>query len=138
MAYNTVPFHGKVCVVEKNNVAMAYSLGWNLSVTLDMADASRVGQEWKEALPGQAGWSGSFDVYFVAGNTEQKAFFDNLITATPGTKLTDVKFLLDSATNAFTGNIFITGMSLATSVGDVVKATMNFQGDGALTITDAA
>lgn len=138
MAYNTTPFHGKVVRVEKNNVAMDYSKGWNLSVTLDMADASRVGQSWKEALPGQAGWNGSFEAEFVAGNTEQKAFFDNLVTATPGTKLTDVKFLLDASTNAYTGNIFITGISINATMGGVVSATINFQGDGALTLTDAA
>lgn len=138
MAFNTTPFHGKVCVVEKNNTAMAYSRGWSLDVSLDMADASRVGQHWKEALPGQAGWSGSFEAYFVAGNTEQKAFFDNLVAATPGTKLTDVKFLLDGATNAFTGNIFITGISMSTSMDAVVTVTINFQGDGALTLVDNA
>lgn len=138
MAYNTTPFHGKAVRVEKNNVAMDYSKGWNLSVTLDMADASRVGQSWKEALPGQGGWNGSFEAYFVAGNTEQKAFFDNLVTATPGTKLTDVKFLLDAGTNAYTGNIFITGISINATMGGVVSATVNFQGDGALTLTDAA
>jgi len=117
---------------------MDYSTGWSLNVNLDMGDASRVGQHWKEALPGQAGWSGSFDIYFVAGNTEQKAFFDNIVTATPGTKLTDVKFLLDGATNAFTGNIYIPGLSIPNNFGGVVKATINFQGDGALTLTDAA
>jgi predicted secreted protein len=138
MAYNTTPFHGKVCRVEKNNVAMDYSKGWNLNVNLDMSDASRVGQDWKEALPGQAGWSGSLETYFVAGNTEQKAFFDNMVTATPGTKLTDVKFLLDASTNAFTGNIYITGVSINATMGGVVSATINFQGDGALTITDVA
>jgi hypothetical protein len=138
MAYNTTPFHGKTCKVEKNDVVMEYSLGWSLSVSLDMGDASRVGQNWKEALPGQAGWNGSFDAYFVAGNTEQKAFFDNLVTATPGTKLTDVKFLLDATTNAFTGNIYLLGLSIPNSFGAVVKVTINFQGDGALTLTDAA
>jgi len=138
MAYNTVPFHGKVCRVEKNNVAMDYAEGWSLSVTLDMADSSRSGQDWKEALPGQAGWSGSFSGKFVAGNTEQKAFFDNLVAATPGVKLTDVKFLLDVSTNAFTGNIFITGFQIAPSLTEVVKFTCNFQGDGALTLTLAA
>jgi predicted secreted protein len=138
MAYNTTPFHGKVCRVEKNNVAMDYSKGWSLNVNLDMADSSRVGQDWKEALPGQAGWSGSFEAYFVAGNTEQKAFFDNLVAATPGTKLTDVKFLLDASTNAFTGNIYITGVSINATMGGVVSATINFQGDGALTLTDTA
>ncbi|MEA2014862.1 MAG: hypothetical protein U9N38_06120 [Thermodesulfobacteriota bacterium] len=138
MAYNTTPFHGKSVRVEKNDVAMEYSKGWSLEVSLDMADASRVGQSWKEGLPGQAGWTGSFEIYAVLGNTEQKAFFDNLVTATPGTKLTDVKFLLDGSTNAFTGNIYITGMSMGPTIGDVVSATMNLQGDGALSVTDSA
>lgn len=138
MAYNTTPFHGKVCRVEKNNTAMEYSKGWSMNIKLDMSDASRAGQDWKEGLPGQAGWDGSFEAYFVAGNTEQKAFFDNLIAAAPGTKLTDVKFLLDGSTNALTGNIYITGISINATMGGVVSATINYQGDGAVTLTDAA
>lgn len=138
MAYGTVPFHGKLCRVEKNDVAMSYSRGWSLDVSLDMADSSAQGDSWKTGLPGLAGWSGSFEAYFVAGNTEQKAFFDNLIAASPGTKLTDVKFLLDAATNAFTGNIFITGFSIPASMGGVVTCTVSFQGDAALTLTNAA
>lgn len=137
MAYSTTPFHGKLCRVEKNNVVMDYSKGWSLNVTLDMADSSRVGQNWKEAIPGQAGWSGSFEIYATLGNTEQKAFFDNIVTATPGTKLTDVKFLLDATTNGFSGNIYITGVSINGTMGGVVSATVNFQGDGALTASDA-
>jgi len=116
---------------------MDYSKGWSLNVTLDMADSSRVGQNWKEAIPGQAGWSGSFEIYATLGNTEQKAFFDNIVTATPGTKLTDVKFLLDATTNGFSGNIYITGVSINGTMGGVVSATVNFQGDGALTVSDA-
>lgn len=138
MAYNTTPFHGKLCRVEKNNVAMAYSRGWQITVPLDMADISAQGDSWKTGLPGLAGWSGSFEAYFVPGNTEQKAFFDNLVTATPGTKLTDVKFLLDGSTNAFTGDIFITGLSIPANIGGTVTVTINFQGDGPLTLTNAA
>ena len=138
MPYNTVPYHGKVCQVEKNNVAMDFGTGWNLDVALDVAEANRAGQNWKEALPGQAGWNGSFSGQFVAGNTEQKAFVDNIIAAAPGTKLTDVKFLLDGATNAFTGNIFITGFSINPGIGGVVTCSFNYQGDGALTLTNAA
>ncbi len=138
MAYNVVPFHGKVCRVEKNNVVMDYSKGWSLSVSLDMADASRVGQNWKEALPGQAGWNGSFEIYAVLGNTEQIAFFNNIVTAAPGTKLTDVQFNLDATTNAFTGNIYITGVAVNATMGGVVSATVNFQGNGALAVSDAA
>jgi hypothetical protein len=137
MAYNTTPFHGKLCRVEKNNVVMDYSKGWSLNVNLDMADSSRVGQNWKEAIPGQAGWSGSFEIYAVLGNTEQKAFFDNIVAATPGTKLTDVKFLLDATTNGYSGNIFINSVAINAALGNVVSATVNFQGDGALTQSDA-
>ena len=138
MAYASVPFHGKACRVEKGSTAMDYSDGWQLNTNFDMADTSRVGQNWKEGLPGQAGFSGSFGGHFVAGNTEQKAFFDNIVNATPGTKLTDVKFLLDASTNAFTGNVFITGLSINGSLGDKCSFTVNFQGDGALSLTSAA
>jgi hypothetical protein len=137
MAYNSAPFHGKVCRVEKNNVVMDYNKGWSLNVNLDMADASRVGQNWKEALPGQAGWSGSFEIYAVLGNTEQYAFFNNIVTATPGTKLTDVHFNLDSTANHYEGNIFVTGISMNATIGGIVSATVNFQGDGALTLANA-
>jgi len=138
MPYNTTPFHGRKCRVEKNNVAMDYSEGWSLDVELEMADISRQGQNWKETLPGMASWRGSFNGLFVAGNTEQKAFFDNLVAAAPGTKLTDVKFLLDGDTNAFTGSLYIASLSVAGRMGDKVTFTCNFVGDGALTLTSAA
>jgi predicted secreted protein len=138
MAYNTVPFHGKVCLVEWEGTAIAYQKGWSISVSLDMADASRSGQAWKEALPGQAGWNGSFEMYFVAGNAQQKLVFDNLITAAPGTKLTGSKFLLESSTSGFYGDFFVTGISVAAQMGGVTTATVNFQGNGALTLTEGA
>lgn len=138
MAYNTTPFHGKLARTEKNNVAMDFTDGWTLDVSLDMSATPRQGQHWKEALTGQSEWSGSVSGHLVLGNTEQKAFIDNLITATPGTKLTDVKFLLDASTNAFTGNIYLTGFSTGAVVGDKVGFTFNFKGDGALSVTDAA
>jgi len=138
MAYNTVPYHGKNSRVEKNDVAMDYSEGWQIDVDTDIDDASRQGQDWKEVLIGQSGWKGSFNAHFVAGNTEQKAFIDNLITATPGTKLTDVKFLLDSSTNAFTGDLYIIGFSINPTRAGKVSYSMNFVGNGALSLTDSA
>ncbi len=138
MAYNVVPFHGKLCRIEKNNVVMSYSKGWTLNVNLDMADTTAQPDAWKSWVPGMAGWNGSFEMYFVTGNTEQKAFFDNIVAAGPGTKLTDTQFNLDTTINAFTGNIYITGITINPAMGAVVSATVNFQGDGALAISDAA
>jgi len=138
MAYNTTPFHGKKARIEKNDVVIEYSVDWTINVALDLAEINRQGQDWKEHLPGMAGWTGSMNFHLVAGNTEQKALIDNIITATPGTKLTDIKFLLDASTNAFTGNIYLNGFAVNTSVGDKVGCSFNFTGDGALSITDAA
>lgn len=137
MAYNTVPFHGKACRVKKNATSMSYTLGWNITATLEMADQSACGDAWKTGLPGLASWSGSFNGHFVAGNAEQIAIFNNLVTAAPGTKLTDMKFLLDAATNGYTGNVYITSISISPAIGAVVPFTVNFQGDGALTLSDA-
>lgn len=138
MAYNTVPFHGKVTRVEKNDVAMDYEGGWNIDISLELAAALRKGQHWKEWVPGMGEWGGNFTILLVLGNTEQKAFADNIIAATPGTKLTDVKFLLDGATNAITGDIFITSFPISSPIGDNVKVTVAFKGNGAPSLTDAA
>ena len=138
MAYSSVPFHGKVCLVEWEGTAIAYQKGWTLNVTMDMADASRSGQAWKEGLPGQAGWNGSFEMYVVPGNAQQILVYNNLIIAAPGTKLTGTKFLQDVSTNGFTGSFFVTGISINATMAGVASATVNFQGDGALAQTDAA
>ena len=82
MAYNTTPFHGKVARIEKNDVATNFTISYSLNATLDMADISSQGDSWKTALPGLAGATGSMEMHLVAGNTEQKAFIDNIITAT--------------------------------------------------------
>lgn len=138
MAFNTTPFHGKVARIEKNEVAVEHSVGYSLDVALDMADASRQGQHWKEFVPGMAGATGTMEYSLILGNTEQKALVDNLITAVPGTKLTDIKFLLDGSTNAFTGDIYVTGLNVNTTIGDVVKGSFPFTVNGALAVTDAA
>ena len=138
MAYSAVPFHGKVCKVEWEGTIIAYQKGWTLSVNLDMADASRSGQNWKEALPGQAGWSGSFELYMVPGNAQQILVYNNLIIAAPGVLLAGSQFNQDVGTNAFTGSFYITGITVNATMGDVSSSTVNFQGNGALAQSDSA
>lgn len=139
MAYGTVPFHGKTAKVEKNDVAFAYGQDWSINVTGDWAEGSRQGQSWGEGLPGIYRWTGSMTLQLVLGNTEVKAIIDNIITANPGVKLTDMKFLLDISTNAFTGDLYIMGFNTAPSVGGgLVTCGVNFNGNGALAPTDGA
>jgi len=135
MAGNTTPIHGKVCRVEKNATEMDFTDGWKINVALDMDDISRQGQSWKEHLPGQAGWDGEFSGQAVLGNTEQKAIFDNIITATPGTKLTDMEFNLEDSGDYLSGDLYITGAVIDPSVKGKVGFTVKFVGNGALSLT---
>ena len=144
MAGNTTPIHGKVTRTAYgtagSGTAIDYTDGYTINVKVDMADVSRQGQSWKEFLAGQAGWDGSFSGQLVAGNTQQKAILDNIITATPGTKLTTstaLSFLLEDTGDYLTGDSYITGVSISPGVGDAVKFTINFQGTGALGLTVA-
>lgn len=137
MAYASAPFHGKLCRVRKNSVNVAYTTEWSINAQVDMSDQSAQGDTWKTGLAGLASWSGSMKMYFVPGNTEQKALLDELSGAGPGTKLTDVVFVQDAQANQFTGNIFLTSMAIPGSMGGVVTLSFNFQGDGQLSITNA-
>ena len=116
MAFNLVPFHGKACRVYWEGTSVTYTKGWNLNVSLDMADSTAAPDAWKSALPGAASWNGSFEMYFVAGNAQQILIFNNLITAAPGTKLTGSRFLLDIAGNYFEGDFFVIGFSLSGTI----------------------
>jgi hypothetical protein len=137
MAGNTAPIHGRVCRIDKGGTLIDYSVDWSINVSVDLSDASRQGQTWKENLAGQAGATGSMTFHFVAGNTEQKALMDNIVTASPGTKLTDIKFMLEDTGDYFSGNLFINGFSTTTTVGDTVNCSFDFTIDGALSLTVA-
>jgi predicted secreted protein len=137
MAGNTVPIHGRICRIEKNDVNVEFSVDWSINVTVDLADTSRQGQAWKESLAGQSGWTGSMTFHLVTDNTEQKALLDNIIAAAPGTKLTDLEFVLEDSGDHLAGDIFLTTFAVTASVGDTVNCTFDFTGDGALTLTVA-
>ena len=135
MAHATTPTHGKTCRTEKNSVVMDFTEGWTIHAAVDLEEVARQGQNWKGRLPGQGEWNGSFAGQLVLGNTEQKAIVDNIINAAPGTKLTDMEFNLDSASNYFSGDIYITSLDISAPVGGKVAFTVNFVGDGAISLT---
>jgi len=61
-------------IVESGLEKVGYLMGWDFSISLDMAEQNRCGQRWKEFLPGQAGGSGGAEAYFIGG----KSFFDSI------------------------------------------------------------
>jgi len=137
MAGNTAPLHGRVCRIDDGGTLIDYSVDWSISVAVDLSDASNQGDAWKENVVGQSGWSGSMTFHLVAGNTQQKAMLDNIVTASPGTKLTDIKFMLEDTGDYFSGDIFVNGFSTSTTIGDTVNCSFDFTGDSTLALTVA-
>jgi hypothetical protein len=103
-----------------------------------MADASRMGQPWKEALPGQAGGSGSANGYFIATET---LLWNLQETIASGEKY----FLLqlfnydpdqDQTGDHYNAWVTFTSFALGTNINEVVKEQVNFQVYGEISFVD--
>jgi hypothetical protein len=116
---------------------VGYLVDWNLNLTLDMADCSRMGQQWKEALPGQAGGSGSASGYFIATQT----LLNNLQEAiAQGEKYFLLQLFTNDPDQDQTGDhinawVTFTSFNVGATIGAVVKEQVNFQVVGAVSFT---
>ncbi|MFH2076955.1 MAG: hypothetical protein ABIJ57_16715, partial [Pseudomonadota bacterium] len=108
---------------------VAYLIDWSQSVTLDMADTSRMGQQWKEAIPGQAGGTGSANAYFIGGQPLYDALYEAI---TAGDKYFLLQLYTWDQSQNQTGDhinawVTFTSFNLGTTISDVVKETVNWQ-----------
>ena len=145
MAGNTTVMHGKTarCAygTAGSGTNIDYITGWTVTVNLETSEFGRQGQHWKEQAVGQAGWTASLTGELLLSNTQQAAIFSNLVTATPGTKLTGATALAfhgEDAGDHYSGDSYVTGLTINSQLGSIVNFTINVVGTGALTQTIAA
>lgn len=148
MAWPTSPIHGKLARIgmsatlngKTSNVTSTvidYTSRWTINWTKDAAVFGRQGQEYKEAIPGQAAYTGSGEFLFV-NSSEQATFLGLAITTDATVALTTgamsthlVKFFFDSTHNYLCASaIVITGVTIDAPVGDVIRASFTFNGSG--------
>lgn len=115
-------------MVESGFEKVGYLFGWSFDVTVDMAEISRMGQQWKEYLPGQGGGSGRAENYFIGGDS----FFDGILDAADASQ---AYFLLqlfnydpdqDQTGDHFLAWVVFNGLSLNAPVNEVVKEALDF------------
>jgi len=108
---------------------VGYLIDWNLSVSLDMSEISRMGQQWKEYLPGQAGGSGGANAYFIGCDT----FFNDIEDNLDGSQK---YFLLelfnydpdqDQTGDHFIAWVTFNSWGISPDIGAVVKEAIGFQ-----------
>jgi hypothetical protein len=111
---------------------LGYLLSWNMTATLDLADTTAMGDEWKTSLPGQVGGSGGSEGFFI-GNA---SLLDEILAAASVAQKTCLLQLFtydpdqDQTGSHFNVWVNFTGMGMNTAIGEVIKESANFQFHG--------
>jgi hypothetical protein len=107
---------------------VGYLYGWSFETQLEMADVSRLGQQWKEVLPGLASSTGKADGYMIASTS----FFDDVADAATGAKSYSGMMLSfydpdqDMSGDRFKMFSVIDGIDVNAPIGEVVKESVRF------------
>lgn len=139
MAWPTVPVHGRLARVTVSGTAIDYTSDWSLSWSRDVATVQRQGQDYKDSVGGQAGFTITLNGPFV-NSSELKSLMAMAISTNGATAYlastgsTVYKFCFDTTANAINcpGGIILTGMNITAAVGDVIRASYSFTGSGAV------
>lgn len=117
--------HGKSGTVTFTGSGTLLITSWTVNPVVDMAEStstSDVSAGYKKYLSGWKDWTCSAETnYDSSGLT---------LSATLGVEAALVLDTVDGL--AFSGQAFCTGHTVSNDMGDVVKATWSFQGNGAL------
>ena len=102
---------------------------WSLELGGDTYDVTALGEDWKRFISGLKEWSASAEGSFAintdtAGQTALQNAFLN------GTEVTLRLYI--NASNYYSGNAFISSLSVEDPVDDAVSVSFEFQGTGAL------
>jgi len=100
---------------------------WSLDLvgdTLETTDYDDSGH--RTYIVGLDGWTGSCEINWDTANT-----------ISVGDEITDLVFSIVGATEKYTGDAIVTGISVSSSVDGLVTATISFQGTGECVLTSA-
>ena len=143
MAWSTGIMHGRLARVAVGGTSTAvaatyidYTSDWSISWSRDSASVQRQGQEYKESVGGQAGWTGTINLCFVRNSALSVADLQGLAVSTklnPATAVsTDIHFCFGSTMERLEGDFWVTGYNITAAVGDIIRASISFTGNGAV------
>lgn len=125
--------NGKVEITAEDSagtVTVAEVRSWTVEHSKDVIEDTVMGDAARTYKPGLHQFSGSMEVVYDDGHTAASNAFD---PAQDGAL--SVEFYPNSSSGEkFTGSVIVTSVSRTASYDDLVTATVNFQGTGALTI----
>lgn len=123
--------HGKNGKVKLSDDAVGSVQKWSMNQSVEVADTSVMGSTWQSHLAGIPGWSGSVEALFDPLDT------DGQVALVIGASVSLGLYSDGDAVGKkyFTGTATVTSIATETDMKGAVKATFNFQGNGAMTIS---
>lgn len=122
--------HGQVKIA---NTVVASLSNWKLSIKQSLIDVSHFGNDgWDEVVAGNCSFEGSFEGSYDKSDTQGQMKMQNAIVS--GEDL-EIDFIVDKndATDKYVGRVKIETIDIDTSPKEVVKISVKFKGNGALT-----
>ena len=108
---------------------VGYLIDWNFSASVDMAEISKAGDQWKTYIPGQGGGNGGANAFFIGGDS----FFDAFEDCADGTQayffLELYNYDPDQDQTGDHFNVWVTfnSFNMAAPIGEAVKESIGFQ-----------
>ena len=108
---------------------------WSLELSLETLETTALGDDWKNSISGLKEWTASAEGDFevTTDTTGQKLLSDAYLAGTT----VEVKLFVD-ATNYYTGTAYINSLSIEDPVDDVVTISIEFTGNGALSMASTS
>lgn len=122
--------HGQVKIA---NTVVASLSNWKLSIKQSLIDVSHFGNDgWDEVVAGNCSFEGSFEGSYDKSDIQGQMKIQNAIVS--GEDLV-IDFIVDKndATDKYVGKVKIETIDIDTSPKEVVKISVKFKGNGALT-----
>lgn len=122
--------HGQVKIAD---TVVASLSNWKLSIKQTLIDISHFGNDgWDEVVAGNCSFEGSFEGSYDKSDIQGQMKMQNAIVS--GEDL-EIDFIVDKndATDKYVGRVKIETIDIDTSPKEVVKISVKFKGNGALT-----
>ena len=115
--------------------AVAGTRSWTLDIEKETLDVTKHGETFRNFVGSLITGSGTIELIFDEGNAGQKTFMDDVLKTADGV---DASFELfregtDNGQKSFTFGGIITNASVASTVGELVTVSANFQTSGTIT-----
>ncbi len=129
----SVCYHGKNGALSLGGTNIAMLTSWTLTENADTVECTAMGDTSRKYMVGIKGFEGSAECVWT--NDDQSG---HIAGFTVGTEYAGI-FYVDDNTSAvadlkYSGQVIVTSIEVSAAMDDVVRATVNFQGTGALTI----